>query len=76
MIKGYCHTNLDDYKLEKWPTSFCALPRVGDFVKSEDGKILKVVDVIHFVVTSKMFIPSGEYPSIGTPMILVELHKG
>ena len=51
MIEGVCHTNLDDFKLGNWPTVFCALPRVGDYVeeKVQPGRAwrLRVVSVTH-----------------------------
>jgi hypothetical protein len=39
--------DLDKYKGEKWPRTFAALPRKGDRVKSEGGKVLQVYSVVH-----------------------------
>jgi len=60
MVHGYCKTNLDDYCRETWPAKFAAVPRVGEWVEAESGRVLVVVKVTHR--------PNGE--------IAVELHKG
>lgn len=49
MIKGRCHTNLDDFRQCEWPEVFEEVPRIGDRVKAKDGKTLKVVGVTHTV---------------------------
>lgn len=49
MIKGHCHTNLDDAKHEKWPTKFVAVPREGSWMKAESGRILRVCKVTHYM---------------------------
>lgn len=64
MIRGYCRTNLDDFKREKWPEMFVAVPRVGEYVRSEDGKELRVIRVIHQQAALEPY-----------PKIEVELHK-
>jgi len=46
MIKIICHTNLDDYKGERWPLTMYN-PKVGDSVRSLNGKILKIVEITH-----------------------------
>jgi hypothetical protein len=48
-IEGRCRTNLDDYKLEKWPTAFVAVPRTGEHIEAKSGKSLVVVSVTHNV---------------------------
>ena len=46
MVKGKCHTNLDDYKNETWPTVFYN-PKIGDRVASATGKVLIIVSIEH-----------------------------
>ena len=46
-IRVYCHTNLDDYKNERWPEVFVVPPHVGDSVTSESGKTLRIVQITH-----------------------------
>ena len=65
MITGNCFTNLDRMKKEEWPKWFVALPRKGDFVKSRNGVLLRVVCVIH----------TGGTPLNINPSIEVELHN-
>jgi hypothetical protein len=72
MIIGSCHTNLDDYDREEWPTQFVAVPREGEWVESKNRKILKVVKVTHVVVKKNIY--GGECEQ-GYPQIRVELHK-
>lgn len=72
MIKGWCHTNLDEYKFEKWPELFVSVPNVGDVVKAESGKELKVVRVIHTTIKKSGAIPME---SIIVPKIVLELHR-
>ena len=65
IIHGRCHTNLDEWRGAKWPTKFVALPRVGDYVRGEQGDYrpwLRVVTVTH------------EWHN-GEPTVLVDLHK-
>ena len=70
-IKGFCHTNLDDYNREVWPTKFVCLPREGDCVESKSGKILKICRITH---TTQAINFRG--PEDGTmPVINIELHK-
>jgi hypothetical protein len=53
MIFGECFTNLDEYRREHWPEVFVAVPRVGEVVRSQSGKILKVVRVTHYMIEGK-----------------------
>lgn len=64
-IEGFCRTNIDEYKREKWPTAFAFPPRVGDSVQAQSGRKLKVVQVTHYI---------AEYD--GQPGVEVELHRG
>ncbi len=64
MIEGCCFTNLDDYQHCIWPNKFVAVPRVGDLMEADNGRLLKVVSVTH----------TQRYRSDG-PEIKVELWK-
>jgi len=65
MIKVHCHTNIDDYGREIWPRFMLASPHIGDIVKSESGKILRVCGVAHPYLDDDM---SGG-------VLQVELHR-
>ena len=45
MIPAHCHTNLDAYKNENWPTQFPVVPLIGHRVEAESGKTLVIVGV-------------------------------
>ncbi len=47
MIRVICHTNLDEYKHEEWPSEMLAVPSSGDWVEAASGKVLQVVKVTH-----------------------------
>jgi hypothetical protein len=69
VIRGYCRTNLDEYKGERWPDMFVAVPKLGDSIVSKSGKILTVVKITHLV--------NWRGSTSGTdPYIEVELHRG
>jgi len=81
-IKGECYTNLDEYHREHWPTMFVAVPRVGEVVQAESGKLLRVVRVTHCVRAVKKPVPVRSFSEASTkcievkePYIRVELHK-
>jgi hypothetical protein len=82
MIKGHCFTNIDEAKNERWPKEFVALPRVGDSVEARSGRVLKVVEVTHTMITVRDHEEAGDlgvdYSPIIThePRIKIELHKG
>lgn len=61
-VIGRCRTNLDNCQAESWPTSFAAVPRVGELVMSARGRYLRVCGVSH-------------YEDEGKPRILVELNR-
>lgn len=69
MIDGLCFTNIDKFRSEKWPTKFVAVPRVGELVESESGKVLKVVAITHRVRT-------GPYSDEAHAYVKIELHLG
>lgn len=64
MIRGYCHTNLDEYKREEWPKEFVAVPRVGESVRSERMRELYVCKVVHFICHAF----SGDEPQIAVEL--------
>jgi hypothetical protein len=49
MINGQCVSfNKDaEFYRSNWPTKFVAVPRPGDFVRSNKDEIMQVVQVIH-----------------------------
>lgn len=47
MVRGCCHSLPPEFRSRKWPTSFVALPRVGDLVQCEEGVALEVIVVKH-----------------------------
>lgn len=70
VIRGFCRTNLDDYRRTRWPDCFVFPPRVGDKVRGRgsnrpgmDRPVLTIVSVAHYV------------DDAGTPMVEVELHR-
>jgi hypothetical protein len=46
-IKVRCRTNLDDYRMETWPTHFACPPRIREWVQAESGKALRIVGITH-----------------------------
>ena len=67
VINAKCSTNLDDYKLEKWPTLFPAVPSVGQYVRSQSGKVLKI--------TSLTWSMNGFNPDSHPCSLLIDLNK-
>ena len=47
MIRGKCHTSIDEFRSVKWPENFVAVPRIGEFVEDESGRRLRVYSVAH-----------------------------
>jgi hypothetical protein len=76
-IRGICFTNLDDYGRVAWPTTFVAIPHVGDRVEGripDDDKMrpsLRVVAVTHREVK----VADGARGPAYEPQIRVELHR-
>jgi len=65
-----CRTNLDDYKNEKWPTLFNCPPKIGNKVRSECGKELKIYGLTHDL-QQKFEGPIR----VLSPILIVELNK-
>lgn len=73
MIEAKCFTNLDEYKQEKWPKYFVALPKEKQRVQSKSGKILIIVGITHCIRNANPnFLNSN---SNDQPYIEVELNK-
>jgi len=70
MIHATCFTNLDGYERETWPTMFVEIPRVGEWVESDSGKSLRVVQITH-----RMGKPLRRLSTEPRPEIRVELHR-
>lgn len=68
MIRGYCHTSLDGYERENWPSVFAAVPRRDERIVSTSGRNLRVCNVSHEQCSDNG--KSEPYPSI-----IVELNK-
>ena len=79
MIKGSCHTNLDEYDYIRWPSVFAVVPSIGDRVESIcRTKILKVVGITHGQGKTDEVELGGGMGGIASkvyPKIKVELHK-
>jgi len=78
LIRGYCRTNIDEYKTEDWPTAFVEVPREGDMVRAESGRVLGVCQVTHCQALSRATIPrfaGSEKLMPGDPYIEVELTR-
>ena len=71
IIFGYCFTNEDGFEIETWPTSFVAVPRNGEYVKSKSDKSLKVCRVTHIGTGGRRYHDEVN----ATPLIEVELTK-
>jgi vacuolar-type H+-ATPase catalytic subunit A/Vma1 len=70
-IKVICHTNLDRYCTAEWPSEMAFPPRVGDYVRAENGhQRLRVVAVTHTKVQGSLSV----HP-VGSAVVLVELHE-
>ena len=67
MIFGRCHTNLDDYDHEIWPTEFHSVPLEGHRVQAQSGRILKVCGITH-----AGYIPLGKDNATG--IVIIELN--
>ena len=75
MVEGYCYTNLDDYKQEKWPKRFVSVPLEGQRVRSTSSeRYLYVASVTHEMQRCN---PAGVFRGAWTPkpLIAVELGK-
>ena len=66
IVKGKVYTALDDYQRETWPTVFAEVPKIGSYLKSKSGKILKVVRITHSI---------HNWTYNDDPLIEIELHN-
>jgi len=74
MIKGYCRSNIDEFKGGKWPERFVAVPEIGDFIKGPVGMILKVCSIIHCQEGLGSYYELITLDS-GEPFIIIELGR-
>jgi len=74
-IEAYCFTNLDEYKREKWPDKFVALPRIGDRVQAESGRVLKIVSITHAMRKQTTNEGTNHCMFVMVPYLRVELHR-
>jgi hypothetical protein len=70
VIEVRCRTNIDKWKMEKWPEKMVDRPILGDFVESENGVVAKVVEITHKWDKDRY----GDPPR-PRPYIAVELHS-
>ena len=68
MIKGTCYTNLDNYQRTKWPTEFVEVPKIGSFIESDGGAVLRVVSITHARTTVR------DYKNTDGPVLTHEPH--
>ena len=76
MIRGSCHTNLDEYRFKNWPKVFARIPEIGERVEAEDGMSLKICQLTHASI--EVDDPSWTNRTGAkkwVPVIKVELHK-
>lgn len=71
LIEVRCHTNIDKFKREKWPTVMACRPVEGDRVEAESGAYLYVCGVTHAVGKKDNF----DSDLAGKPFLKVELHS-
>ena len=48
-IQGRAYTNLDTHAREIWPTVFFEIPKLNSKLRSNTGKILKVLSITHCI---------------------------
>lgn len=70
MYKAFCTTARESEKGEIFPNYFSFPPQRGDFVRSQNGVIYKIISIMH---TAK--ITSGKYGEIQTPQAVLGLEK-
>lgn len=76
-VRGICHTNLDEYKREQWPTKFCQCPDVGTYIRARSGRELRVIRITHSEASHEISEVGSTFSlKVDTfPQIEVELHK-
>lgn len=75
MIRGICHTNLDNYQHALWPTEFVAVPEIGSSVESNGGAILKVVGITHTTIAIRDYEDTYGPMITHEPCIKIELNN-
>jgi hypothetical protein len=71
MIKGYCFTNLDDYKKEDWPDKFCIEPQIDHKVRSKSGIVLYIAVITHCIADCDLYMMNIKKDE---PYLRIELH--
>lgn len=64
-INVWCHTNIDEFHTQIWPSKVACRPMVGDFIESKDGTTLRIVRIVH-----------SQNPITHVPLLKIELHYG
>lgn len=78
MIEGFCFTNIDKYKEERWPREFVVLPRRGDRVEAKSGRTLRVADITHTVISVRDYNLGDDHSTpiiTKKPYVKIELHR-
>ena len=78
-MKIQCHTNLDLYPYEQWPTELPCRPMKGDLITSSSGLELAVVGITFKEIKEKSYQSHGgyyeEFPRLKKETLCkVELH--
>lgn len=80
MIYCECHTNLDDFKNETWPTVLSCRPEIDDYIQSKNGKKLKINSITHKMCKNEDKVYIGNEGCYSrdtgyTPILLLELYR-
>ena len=72
-IEGRCVTNVEGDDAV-WPTTFVAVPRIGEKVRATNGVSLKVVSITHEEIENPILTDgNARYTDCTIPAIIVEL---
>lgn len=72
MVRVRCSTNLDDYQRENWPEEMFEIPKIGDLVMAESGRVLRVCCITHSMAKDYQNRDMGYSRK---PIVLVELNR-
>jgi len=48
MIKASCRAVTTEDRKKEWPVFFVTMPKVGEYVMSEDGATAKIESIVHY----------------------------